>query len=474
MLFQHEFLQQAIRRDHALDLMPRTGLRGRRPRRVVTLAEDARVTRRIALRWTALTLALAALGLAGWYLLTAPTTIRVAAGPPGSQQIRFLQSMARAMADGRESFRLEIVPVASSAAGAAALDAGKIDLALLRSDDPTSLEGRAVVLIQKRHVFVVARKDRMIADWGDLRGKRVGLVRGDSDDARPLIERILNQYGVGPSDVQLQDTDIDTASATLGTADVDALVFVGFPGQRARRVVSETTDWRKTPIHVFGVPAAGALAFRYRDIEQTELPAGVFSGSPPQPAQPIQTVAITHELVANAAMSDSRATDLTRAILDSSNRIRRTEDNAFHVEAPPVDRPRRYPPHPGTAAYVNDEAMGFLETYSEYIWLTLFALSIIGSSITGFLGWAGLREEPETISFAEKMARLMVRLDAARSEAEIALVEAEFDALLKGLVRDYGTWSRDESAEDPSPIISLFSRFLEKRRAELAGAEATT
>ncbi len=432
------------------------------------------MTQRVVLRWTATVFALAALSLAAWYLATAPKTLRIAAGPQGSQQLRYLQSMARALSENREPFRLEITPAESSASAAAALDAGKVDLALLRSDDPTSVDGRSIVVLQKRHVFVVARQDRAISDWTDLRGKRIGLVRSEFDETGPLVERILNQYGVKLAEVTLQETPIQIAGAVLADGAMDALVFLGFPGQRVRRLVGEVTDWRKTPVTVLGVSAASALAFRYRDLEHTELPAGVFSGSPPQPPQAINTVAITHEIVASADMSESTATDLTRALRDSATRIRQLEDNAFNVEPPPVERPRRYAPHPGTAAYVNDQAMGFLETYSEYIWLTLFGLSIVGSSITGFLGWAGLREEPDSASFGAGMSQLLARLDAARSLNEVDRVEDDFDALLKALVRDYASGAPNRPAEDPAPLIALFSRLIDRRRAELSRARNTS
>ncbi len=432
------------------------------------------MTQRVVLRWTATVFALAALSLAAWYLATAPKTLRIAAGPQGSQQLRYLQSMARALSENREPFRLEITPAESSASAAAALDAGKVDLALLRSDDPTSVDGRSIVVLQKRHVFVVARQDRAISDWTDLRGKRIGLVRSEFDETGPLVERILNQYGVKLAEVTLQETPIQIAGAVLADGAMDALVFLGFPGQRVRRLVGEVTDWRKTPVTVLGVSAASALAFRYRDLEHTELPAGVFSGSPPQPPQAINTVAITHEIVASADMSESTATDLTRALRDSATRIRQLEDNAFNVEPPPVERPRRYAPHPGTAAYVNDQAMGFLETYSEYIWLTLFGLSIVGSSITGFLGWAGLREEHDSASFGAGMAQLLARLDAARSLNEVDRVEDDFDALLKALVRDYASGAPNRPAEDPAPLIALFSRLIDRRRAELSRARNTS
>jgi TRAP-type uncharacterized transport system substrate-binding protein len=426
--------------------------------------------RYILLRWTALILGMAAIGLAGWYIATAPRTLRIAAGPEGSQQLRFLQSLARSLADHRESFRLEIVPVASSAAAASVLESGNVKLALLRSDDQTASDARSLVVIQKRHVFLVSRQDQPIRDWSELRSRKLGIMRGESDDSRPLVERILGQYGIESSAVDLRDVSLSAAGEAFGAHGVDALVFVGFPGGRLRGMLGEITQGHGTKIAVTGVSNASALAFRYRDLEATQLPAGVFGGSPPQPPSAIDTVAITHEIVATAELDDSVATNLTRTLIDAATRIRRLEDNAFNVEAPPLDRPRRYPPHAGTSAFVNDEATGFLDTYSEYIWFVLFGLSIVGSSITGFLGWAGLRGEPEKVDCARRMPELLDRLDTARTADDLDQIEADFDALVRLLIKEYARGAIN-GASDPEPMIRMFERLVDKKRMQLAALQ---
>lgn len=426
--------------------------------------------RYILLRWTALIFAMAAISLAGWYIATAPRTLRIAAGPEGSQQLRFLQSLSRSLADNRESFRLEIVPVANSAAAASLLEAGGVKLALLRSDDQSASDARSIVVVQKRHVFLVSRQDQQIRDWSELRSRKLGIVRGDSDDSRPLVERILNQYGIESGAVDLRDVSLSAAGEAFGSDGVDALVFVGFPGGRVRGMLGAITQGQGTKIAVTGVSNANALAFRYRDLEATQLPAGVFGGSPPQPPSAIDTVAITHEIVATANLDDSVATNLTRTLIDAATRIRRLEDNAFNVEAPPLDRPRRYPAHAGTSAYVNDEATGFLDTYSEYIWFVLFGLSILGSSITGFLGWAGLRGEPEKVDLGRKMPELLDRLDKARTAEDLDQIENDFDALVRLLIKEYARGAINDSS-DPEPMIRMFERLVDKRRTQLAALQ---
>jgi TRAP-type uncharacterized transport system substrate-binding protein len=427
--------------------------------------------RHIWLRWAAMVFALAATGIGIWYIATVPRTLTIAAGPERSQQVRYLQALARSLAEHRASFRLEIVSAADSASAAKALDAGKVKLALLRSDDPTSTDARSITVIQKRHVFMVTRRDREIADWAHLASRRLGVVRGDSDDNRPLVQRVLAQYGLALDETQLEEIPIEMAAEALGAGRVDAMAFVGFPGQRLRQLVA----WIQasgTPITVVGVSVAGALAFRYRDVEATQLPAGVFGGSPSIPPTQIDTIAVTHEIVATTAMDDAVATELTRELIEASARVRRVEDNAFNVEAPPVDRPRRYAPHAGTAAFVNDEANSFLETYSEYIWLALFGLSILGSSITAFLGWAGLRDETDHTSLSRRMPALLDALDNARTPEELDLVEEEFDVLVKLLIRDYAHGATNRVAEaNPEPMIRMFERLVKKRRTQLAAVQ---
>ena len=426
----------------------------------------------IALRWMALLFALTAAGLAAWYIATAPKTLKIAAGPEGSMQIRFLQSLARSLVEHRESFRLDIVTTTDSPSAAKALESGKVALALLRSDDQTSTEARSIVVVQKRHVFLVARQDRVVKDWADLRSRRLGVVRGDSDDSRPLVERVLAQYGVDAGEVSLQDIALQGTTDALASGEVDALVFVGFPDARLRQVLMQVTQGRGTPIAVIGVSNAGALTFRYRDLEATQLPAGVFSGSPPLPPTAIETIAITHEITATSHLDDSVATNLTRTLIEAATRIRRLENTAFNVEAPPVDRQRRYQPHAGTTAFVNDEVTGFLDTYSEYIWFVLFGVSIVGSSITGFLGWAGLRQEPEKPDVQHILPNLLDRLEIARTPEEVDRIEEEFDALVKLLIRNYVRGSLEKGAGyDPEPMIRMFERLVDRQRARLAALQ---
>lgn len=427
----------------------------------------------LVLRWAAALLGIAAVGLLVWLVSNQPRTLKVAVGPEGSQQMIFMRSLARAMSETRQPYRLKIVPVADSISAARALDAHEVQLALVRSDDTTSIEARSVVIVQKRHVLVVARADSGFTDISSLLGRNVGVVRGGSDDNRTLVRRILQHYASGEDfeteGMDLQDLPFQRAGAALTSREVDALVFVNWPGRRLRRLIAEV-DRDKAPLVFAGVPSPDALAFRYRDLEASELPPGVLGGSPPRPAAAIATVAITYEIAAGEATPEATITGLAAALLEARTRLRRVDDNAYAVEMPPVNEQRRYMPHAGVVALVNDESQTFLEACSDYIWLALFGLSILGASVTGFLAWAGLRAAPPGKSLGLNLAGLVERLDSARTLAQVDAVEAEFEGLVKSMIVDYANGGLNLREDDPSPWIALFMRLVDKKRAVLLAA----
>jgi hypothetical protein len=79
----------------------------------------------------------------------------------------------------------------------------------------------------------------------------------------------------------------------------------------------------------------------------------------------------------------------------------------------------------------------------------------------------GLREALPSQNVGMKLARLVERLDATVTLAEVDAVEAEFLAMVKTMFLVYAKGGIDLSEDDPSPWIALFSNLVDKRRAAL-------
>ena len=407
-----------------------------------------------------------------WHLYWRPVILRVAVGPVDSGQWRFVQATAKALKDTGQPFRLRLVPVEQSTSASAALEKGVVDLAVLRSDDPTSTEARSIAVLHKRSIMLVVSQSSEINSIDDLRGKHIGIMIGETDSYRSLVDRIIEHHEIAPEDVVLDEMRSTDLAIALEQGRISGFFLVGHPsGGITRAVLNALAHRRNVQYSVIGIEPAEALAFRYREFEQIDLPKGIFGGRPPRPAEDISTVAITYELTASDRLPEQRASILTKSLLELRTRLRRDQpESTFDFEAPPVDKPRRFLPHAGTAAYVNDDAKSLLETYSDQIWLGLFGLSLLGSSIAGLLGWAGFgpeRKAPGGGEMAREMAR---RLSAATTMADLDTLQADIDDVVLGLLTDSANEGGDRTARMPE-WIAMLGPLIERRRALLSGLD---
>jgi TRAP transporter TAXI family solute receptor len=439
---------------------------------VVSTAFD----RGLLLRRLALVFATISAAMLVWFAFAMPTTLTVAVGPSSSQQYRFAQSMVRALKDTRQPFRLRIVTVEGSQAASRALDSSRADLAVVRSDDLSSTEARSLVVIQRRSVVIVSPKDGGITAFPDLKGKRVGLVASGGDSNRQVVDRLLEHHEMGHADLHLSELDPGRAAAAMAGGALDALILVSHPASgTARRIISELSGQRGVAVSTAGIAAPEALALRFREFEKSTVPAGVYGGSPQRPPEDVETVAISYELVASSRLSDAKATSLTAALVEVRARLRRdNQRTSYDVETPPVDVARRFLPHAGTAAYINDEeAKTFLDTYSDQIWLTLFLLSLIGSSVMGFLSWVWVNRSPESRNLPGQLRALARRLDSATTLAEVDAIRSELDRFMLIVVTELGRRPLPSvDGADPTAWLSMLAGLIDRRRAEIAARSA--
>src|SRR3954464_5982824 len=106
-----------------------------------------RIRRKMALITLAGILAVVGTGAAGYYFEMRPVTLRIAVGPPNSDDVKVIQTLAQAFA--HHSVRLRPVPTESATASATALSEGKADLAVIRGDLEVPKNAQAVATLRK-------------------------------------------------------------------------------------------------------------------------------------------------------------------------------------------------------------------------------------------------------------------------------------------------------------------------------------
>src|SRR3982074_3795526 len=176
------------------------------------LSEIRDVSGRHRKRRNSLLLLLAA-GLLGFavaagalYYALRPVTLRIAVGPPGSDDHKLIQAMADAFARDRSHIRLSPITTEGATDSLALLGAAKADLAVARGDLDMPGDAETVAIVRKNFV-VLWSPSRLpgkgskkppapkIKEIADLAGHRVGVI-GRTPANPALLRVILSATGV--------------------------------------------------------------------------------------------------------------------------------------------------------------------------------------------------------------------------------------------------------------------------------------
>src|SRR6202011_2553269 len=123
----------------------------------------------------------------GLYYALRPVTLRIAVGPPGSDDQKLIQAMAETFTRDGNSVRLSPIVTEGAVQSLAVLGASKADLAVARGDLNMPADAEAVVIVRKNVVVLWApsglagkgsKKQRApkIKTIDDLEGHRIGVI----------------------------------------------------------------------------------------------------------------------------------------------------------------------------------------------------------------------------------------------------------------------------------------------------------
>lgn len=375
--------------------------------------------------------ALAVLAAATNYYFLRPTVLRVAVAQ-GTEDHKLVSAIARVLSAARENVRLRVVPVNSAAAGAAALQAGAVDLAVVRSDIGLPANGQTLVILHHNPALLIAPGDRNIRSIAELKGKTVGIVRGAATgegNAR-LLETILAQYDISPDAVRRVNLLRAEIADAVKKRRVDALFVVGpTTSDIAGDAVAAVAQTKDGAIFI-PIAEAKAIAQRAHALESTEIVRGAFGGDPPRPANAVETVGVTARLMARASLRDSVAATLTRLLFSDRLAIAQLSRLANQIEGPSTDKDAALPVHPGAAAYLDDEEQSFFDKYSDYIYIGAMLLSVVGSALAAIASRMNVARHNEFDRLLERLLEILKAARAASRLEELDGLEKETDEIL--------------------------------------------
>jgi TRAP transporter TAXI family solute receptor len=416
------------------------------------------------------------------YYVLQPVTLRIAVGPPGSDDQKLIQAMAQAFARDRSSVRLSPITADGAVESLALLGTAKADLAVARADLDMPADAETVAIVRKNVVVLwspsglPAKGSRKqpapkIKTIDDLEGHRVGII-GRTQANVALLRVILTESGVAPDKVAVTQFGTNQIEELARDPTIDAFMAVGpLDSKITADALAATARARGEP-KFLPVDVSDAIAIKHPLYESEEIPGSVFNSKPAWPDDKIDTISVNHLIVARKALSETTVAALARQLFAIRQSLAKQVPGAAHIKKPDTDKDAELPVHRGAAAYIDGTERTFLDKYSDYFWAAVLVLSGLGSAGAWLRHFLKRDETEQDTLHRDKILELISRVRVAETPEELLAMQREVDGVLRETLDGYDDGAIEE--EDLSAVDLVLEQFhhaVADRRAAL-GASA--
>jgi TRAP transporter TAXI family solute receptor len=420
-------------------------------------------------------LAIIGAGTGAYYFEMRPVPLKIAVGPPNSDDVKVVQALTQAFSQNHSYVRLRPVQTEGATESADALASGKVDLAIVRGDLDVPKNAQAVATLRK-NVAVLWVPPRAkgkkagpkITKIAQLSGRKVGVV-GRTPANVNLLKVILQQYGVDPSKVETVQFPVSEAVDAIRNQKADAYLAAGPVNSKitAEAIAASAKDGGTATF--LAIDSAEAIAQNHPSYEAAEIPAGAFGGSPDRPEDEVKTISFNHHIVARKGLSDTTVAAFAHQLFAARQQLLTEFPLAAKIETPDTDKDAAIPVHPGAAAFVDGEEKTFLDRYSDYIWWTLMALSAMGSVGAWFAGYLKKDERNNNSTLRERLLDMIATARRSDSVEELDQLQTEADNILRDTLHCFEHGSIEEGALTAFNIaLEQFHNAVADRKALLA------
>jgi TRAP transporter TAXI family solute receptor len=418
------------------------------------------------------------------YYVLRPVTLRIAVGPPGSDDQKLVLLLAQTFASERSPVRLAPITTAGATESIALFSASKTDLAIARGDLNLPANAESVAILRKNVVVLWApsglapkgsRKTPApkIKSLDELSGHRVGVI-GRTEANVTLLRVILTESGVNPDKVAVTQFATNQIAEMARDQTLDAFMAVGpLDSKITTDAIAATATTRGEP-KFLPIDVSEAIAKKHPLYEAEEIPGSIFSSSPARPEDKIDTVSVNHLIIAPKSLSDTAVGAFVRQLFTVRHELARELPGAAKIEKPDTDKDAALPAHAGAAAYIDGTERTFLEKYSDYIWGGILLLSGLGSVGAWLQHYWKRNEREQYTAHRDDLLDLISRARKAETPEELEGMQSEADGVLREALDCYEDGAIQE---DDLSVFGLaleqFHHAITDRRIALGAAPAS-
>jgi len=381
------------------------------------------------------------------YLVLQPTILRIAVGPPGSDDQKLVQTLAQIFARERSSVRLTPITTEGATESIALLSAGKAELAVARGDLNLPANAQSVVILRKNVVVLWApsglppkgskrQPAPKVKSLDELAGHRVGVI-GRTQANVTLLRVILTESGINADKVAVTQFATNQIAEMARDMSLDAFMTVGpLDSKITRDAIAATAAGRGEP-KFLPIELSETIAKKHPLYESEEIPGSIFSSSPARPDDKIDTVSVNHLIIAPKSLSDATVGAFARQLITARPQLARELPNVPKIEKPDTDKDAALPAHDGAAAYFDGNERTFLERYTDYIWGVILVLSGLGSVGAWLRHYLKHGEREQYELHRDNLLDLIAKVRQADTPEAIAAMQDEADQMLRETLECY-------------------------------------
>lgn len=392
-----------------------------------------------------------------------PTVFRIAVGPQGSDDHKLVQAISGTFERERGPVRLNVSVTPGAPESIAAFERNDVDLAVARGDLKMPRDAEMVAIVRKDFVVLwsplgIGKKPKASAPKSidELEGRTVGVI-GRTAANPALLRVILTASGVDPDKVQVKQFATSQIEEMANDASLSAYMAVGPISSQITASAIAATSRVRGPPKFLPVDVSEAIAQKNPVYESEEIPGSSFNAKPAWPEDKVETVSVSHLIVARKTLSEPKIATLTKQILTNRQTFSRELPSATQLKKPDTDKDAALPVHRGAAAYVDNNERSFLDGYSDYIWFSILALSGLGSGLAWLRKFLARDEWEGVAALGEKITAITDRARRAGNSRDLSLLEGEVDDLITQTLTCYNEDLLED--QDLSVLSLLFQRF---------------
>ena len=402
------------------------------------------------------------------------TTLRVAAGPRGSDSFTLMTETAAVLRRHSDTVRLRVLPTRGSSLNMAMLSAGRVELATVRSDTPVASNVRTVADLFPDYFQLITAPGITLASINDLEGIKVAIPPHGTEQNR-TFHMLLDHYDVEASNVRWRAMTFAAGTRALMQGSVDALFTVRSLRDGALVRLFEDASLSRTKLGIVPIDQAPAIALKRPFITTAVIPRGAYTGRNPTPSRDVVTGSVIRILVSREDVPEEALTELAAVMFGHRLDLTTRFALAAAVREPGrlTDQSASAPTHDGVQAWIDRDEPSFLQENAEPIALVVTVLSILASMAFALRARLSSVRKNRLDAYNYDLLDIGEKARVANDMAELVTLREEHYAVLERIVRALDT---DEVTEEGFQSFSLLwdgvRRVIEDRRREIAGSDA--